>query len=367
MVIWSDAGRADTVRGLARGFTERYDVPVRVQELAFEDVRNQLKLAAPAGEGPDIISGPHDWLGELVRNGLLEPVNLREKRKEFAEVALTAFTYEDQLYGVPYGTEALAFIYNQRLVPEPPQTWQELKDVARRLQEGGMVDQGYMLPEANPYFTYPIFTGFGGYVFGQAPDGGYDPSDVGLDSTGSIQAAREIRSMVESGIIKPNIDAATMSSLFLEERGAMFFTGPWFLQEAADSQVDYAVAQLPKIEKQAVPFVGAQGFMLSAFSENKVLARTFLTEYLATGETMSKIYEEQMVAPAWVSLQDDANKALQAFTRSAEGGQPMPAIPQMALVWTDWENALTFLFEGRGQPKEIMNDAAATIRNNIAS
>ena len=35
------------------------------------------RVAGPAGEGPDIIIGAHDWLGELVTNGLLAPIDLR--------------------------------------------------------------------------------------------------------------------------------------------------------------------------------------------------------------------------------------------------------------------------------------------------
>ncbi len=365
ILIWTDGGRVDTVRELAAGFTGQYEVPVRVQELAFEDIRDQLKLAAPAGEGPDIVVGAHDWLGELVANGLVEPVDLGEKREDFDEVALEAFTYDGRLYGVPYGTEALALMYNEELVPEPPETWEDLKDTARRLQEEGAVDQGYVLQEADPYHAYPIYTGFGGYVFGQQPDGSYDPSDLGLDSPGSVEAAREIRGMVEEGLLRSNIDFETMHSLFFDGRSAMFFTGPWSLGDVQEAGVEYAIAPLPEMEQQPQPFVGAQGFMASAYSENKILARTFLTEYLATEEAMRTIYEGITIGPAWVSLQDDASEDIQVFTESAQNGQPLPAIPQMSAVFTEWENAMTFLFEGQGAPEEVMSNAAREIRAEL--
>ena len=60
-------------------------------------------MAGPAGEGPDIIVGAHDWLGELIINGLIEPIDLGELVDDFEPVTIEAFTWGDQLYAVPDG------------------------------------------------------------------------------------------------------------------------------------------------------------------------------------------------------------------------------------------------------------------------
>jgi len=83
LLIWADEDRATVVEELGAAFEEEYGVELVVQQLAFGDIRDQLRIAGPAGEGPDVIVGAHDWLGELVTNGLLAPVDLGDKADGF--------------------------------------------------------------------------------------------------------------------------------------------------------------------------------------------------------------------------------------------------------------------------------------------
>ena len=53
----------------------------------------------PTGKGPDITIGAHDWLGKLVTNGVVAPVELGDKAGEFQEVAIDAMTFDGQVYG----------------------------------------------------------------------------------------------------------------------------------------------------------------------------------------------------------------------------------------------------------------------------
>ena len=122
LTIWVDGARTKMVTDLGKKFTDKYKVAVQVQELGFGDIRDQLKIAGPAKEGPDIIIGAHDWLGELVSNGLLLNLDLGAKSASVDPVALKAFTYDAKLYGLPYLIEAVSLIYNKDFVPNPPKT-----------------------------------------------------------------------------------------------------------------------------------------------------------------------------------------------------------------------------------------------------
>jgi maltose/maltodextrin transport system substrate-binding protein/arabinogalactan oligomer/maltooligosaccharide transport system substrate-binding protein len=353
---------------LGKEFTDKYSVPVVVQELGFGDVRDQLKIAGPAGEGPDIIIGAHDWLGELVTNGLLEPMDLGDKAKSFDPVALRAFSYDGKLYGVPYAVEAIALMYNKDLVPTPPATWDELKAIAKKLQDEGKVEQGYVLQQADPYHTEPIFTGFGGYVFGKNPDGSYNPQDVGLDNEGGKAAMAEIDSMIKEGLLRKDINAETMNSLFQTGKSAMMFTGPWALNDVRKAGVNYGIAKIPKMAQTARPFVGSQGFMVNAFGKNKLLAQTFLTEFVATDEAMQALYEAVPNGPAWLPVREKVTDPdIKMFAESAADGDPMPAIPQMSAVWEAWGKAITLVFQQQEAPDKAITDAAKTIRDKIAS
>ena len=170
---------------MAEAFQSEYGVGLVVEQVA--DIRDQFVIAAPAGEGPDIILGAHDWLGQLVSSGLLAPMDLGDKADAFVDVALTGFTFDGELYGMPYATENLGFFYNTDLVAEPPTTWEEVLDVGGQLQSDGAVTYAIGLSGTN-YDIFPLQTAFGGYVFGTDADGNYDPSDVGIDSDGMIAA-----------------------------------------------------------------------------------------------------------------------------------------------------------------------------------
>ena len=112
LIIWADGTRAPVLEEVGARFEEEFGVAVEVQELEFGDIRDNLKTAAPAGEGPDIIIGAHDWLGELVANNLVQPLDLSDIEEDFLPAALQAFVYDGQLYGLPYATENIAFVYN---------------------------------------------------------------------------------------------------------------------------------------------------------------------------------------------------------------------------------------------------------------
>ena len=94
LTIWADELRAPIIEEIGRSFTEKYGVEIIIQEMGSGDIRDQLKVAGPAGEGPDIIVGAHDWLGELVTNGLLAEIDLGDKAGNFFTPAVDAFTYD---------------------------------------------------------------------------------------------------------------------------------------------------------------------------------------------------------------------------------------------------------------------------------
>lgn len=368
LTIWTDAARVKVVTELAKQFTAKYNVPVAVQEMGFGDIRNQLKIAGPAGEGADIIVGAHDWLGELVSNGLLEPIDLGDKAKSFDPVSLQAFSYNGKLYGMPYGVEAVALIYNKDLVPTPPATWEELKTIAKKLQDDKKVDQGYVLQQADAYHFEPMLSGFGGYIFGKNPDGSYNPKDLGFDNAGATAAAQELDSMVKAGLIRKDVTYDIMASLFKEGKSAMMFGGPWMLADIKAAKINYGIAPLPKMKVQPRPFVGVQGFMVSAFGKNKLLAQSFLKEYMATDEAMKMLYDAEPRGPAWIPLRDKLDDPdLKAFAASAATGDPMPAIPEMSAVWEADNKAITLIFQQQQAPDQAMKDAAKTIRDKIAS
>ena len=73
----------------------------------------------------------------------------------------------------------------------------------------------------------------------------------------------------------------------------MIVTGPWAIAEIREANVNYGFTKIPLIDGKAPrPFVGVQGFMISSFSKNKMLAKAFLNEYIATEATMKALFDK---------------------------------------------------------------------------
>jgi len=366
LTIWTDEARGRVMEEVGKTFTEKYGVKIVVQPMGFGDVRDQLKVAGPAGEGPDIIIGAHDWLGELVINALLAPIDLGDKKKFFLDAALQAFTYEGKLYGMPYLTENVALFRNPELVPDAPKTWDEVEKIADTLEKEGKVKQGYILQQGDPYHFFPVMTAFGGYVFGRDAQGNYDPKDVGLDSLGSIAAAKWLDMMVKKGHLKPEVTWEIMHTMFESGEAAMMITGPWSLPRLRQSGIPYAISNIPDGTTIGRPFLGVHGFMVNAFSKNLLLAQTFLTEFVATEETMQRLFELEPRASAFLPVREKTTDPdIAAFGKAGEVGMPMPAIPQMSAVWTAWGDAVTLIFQQQVPPDEAFKNAAQQVRTAI--
>jgi maltose-binding protein MalE len=368
LTIWVDGDKAAIVEAIGKDFQAKYNVPVRIQTSGFGDLRGKFSLAAPTGEGPDIIVAANDWIGEFYANGLVSDIDLGDKAKEFDPVSLKAFTYDSKLLGVPYAVEAIAMYYNKDLVPTPPATWEDLKALAKKLQDDKKVDQGFAFQGAgDAYGTYPLLTGFGGYAFGRDKDGNYDPKDVGLDSPGAIKAAQELDAMVKAGLVRDGLGYDQAKDLFLKGKLALYINGPWELDNIKKAGINYGIAPIPKMEQDARPFVGVQGFMVSKFSKNELLAKAFLTEFVATPESMKAFYTAKFMIPAFMSVRKEVTNAdMDAFAASVAVGDPMPAIPAMAAYWSTMGNAFTLIYQQKGDPTQIMKDAGTAARDAIA-
>ena len=367
LVVWADETRSPIISALGNEFAAQYGITLTVQEMGFGDIRDQLAVAGPSGEGPDIIIGAHDWLGQLVSNGLVAPLDLGAKAGEFLPAAIDAFAYEGQQYGLPYATENIAFFCNPDLVDPAPATWDEVMALAEDLESAfGGATTAWTIQTNDPYHYFPVMNSFGGYVFG-VTDAGYDASDVGLDSEGALAAGAFLQAMAEAGHLQPDVDYDVMHALFTGGQVACIGTGPWALGMIRDSGVAYTINSFPSGGVQAGrPFLGVQGFMVSAFSENQLLAQTVLTEVFATHEFMQALYEAGDRPSAYLSVLDGISDAdLASFGAAGAEGLPMPAIPEMASVWEAWTNAITLTITEQQAAAEAFATAAQQVRDAI--
>jgi arabinogalactan oligomer / maltooligosaccharide transport system substrate-binding protein len=365
LIIWADDTRAPVIRPFAEAFAAAEGIEVEVLEVAFDQIRDLIAVQGPAGEGPDVFIGAHDWVGQLAADGVVEPLDLGSAADDFLEVAVQAFAYEGRLYGLPYSIENIALIRNTALAPQRPATVEQMIEVGLASVAAGDADIAVGWQQPDVYHAYWLVTAAGGYVFGQDASGSYDAGDVGIDSAGSLRAAEVFADMVRRDFINADINYDVMRDSFASGRAPFAITGPWAVGDF--SGVDFVIEPLPSVDGgTAAPFVGVQGFMISAFAKNPVAAKAFVVDFMGSTDAQLELYKVGNRPPALKSaLAAVSGDALVAgFGAAGANGRPMPNIPEMGSVWSAWTDAYTNILNG-GDAATAFREAATQVRNLI--
>ena len=234
--IWADDTRTPILQALAPDFLAKYNVELVVEDLGVvQDIRSQVIIAIPAGEGPDIYIGVHDWLGALIESGLVAPIDLGAKAAEFVPSTLDAFTYTDgKLYGVPYATENLGLFYNTDLVQKVPATWDEVLQIGKALKDEGKVDYAIAISKATVVQRIAGLDGLWWLCLRQDCEWRLESHRMsGWIARASSPAVTWMEDAVEDGLIPDTLDTSTADTLFETGKIPFLMTGPWALDRIA--------------------------------------------------------------------------------------------------------------------------------------
>jgi arabinogalactan oligomer / maltooligosaccharide transport system substrate-binding protein len=372
LVIWADNDRAPILQKYADQFGQENGIKVVVQ--VATDVRQQFKDATKVGKGPDVIVGAHDWLGELVQNATVAPVNLApDVAAKFAPQAIAATKFNGQSYGVPYAVENIGLVRNTVLAPTAPTTMEQLVSTGQALVKAGKATN-ILIQEVgktgNAYYTYPYLKAFGGGIFATKANGDYDPSKVLINSAGSLTAAQELKKLGAAKVLSTNVSADNADALFDAGKAPFYITGPWSIDKAKEAGINYAISPLPSINGGKMqPFLGVQMFYVSAKAKNATFAQEFVTNYVPRKDVQLALFAAGNRPPAMTEAYDEvsaSNPDVKAWFEAGKGGQVMPNIPAMNSVWAPMGQAAADVIAGKAQPQARFDAAQKEIVANIA-
>ena len=115
----------------------------------------------------------------------------------------------------------------------------------------------------------------------------------------------------------------------------------------------------------ARPFLSVRGFLVSGFSEKPTEAQIFLSEFLATDESMQALFDAENRPPAWSGVEVE-DPVIEAFRAAGATGAYQPAIPEMGAVWESWANQMELSLLDPSSAEAEATNAAEQVRDAIA-
>lgn len=374
------------LREMGTEFEKLKGVKVEVIEIPFSDLQNKFQIAAPAGQGPDLVTGPQDWVGIFAAANLISPLDEyinNDEKNTFMPMSIESASYNNKLFAIPLSMEAMALIYNKDMIPSPPATMEALFDEAKKRtiinEKTKIYEQyGFLIEINNFYPAFPLFSGRGAYVFDKLPDGSLDPMHLGLNNEGAKEAAKilyDLKDFGKYGLIPEGIAGDKVLGLFTEKKAAMIVNGPWVINEFDKAGLNYGVAPLPPFQDGSVPkpFVGILGIMLNRFAANPDKAKDFML-FMKDKNNQLKIYRALRRIPATIealnSEEVKGDEKIQGFYQSAQNGVALPNLPVMSSVWAPMIDAMTLITSNPSDnPDKLietnLNKAVQRIENNI--
>ncbi|MET7326547.1 maltose ABC transporter substrate-binding protein [Nonomuraea sp. NPDC005650] len=353
LVIWADPSRVKPLKPFADQFGTENGVTVEVKEIS-KDNQTTFLTASQQGSGPDIMIGAHDWIGNLVQNGAIDPVTLTDEQKAaFSAKAMQAVTFNGQVYGAPYAVENIALIRNTKLAPDAPASIEDMIAKGKELKAAGKVKEVLCLPvgqKGDAFHVYPIFASAGGALFGATSTGDPDPKQVLVGSADSVKAFGKLKDLGEKGdgALRTSITNENYIVNFAGGKCAYLISGPWAMSEVKKGGISYDITAVPAFKggKPATPFVGVQTFFVASKGKNKALAQEFVANYVTNKDVAKALYEADPRPPALTAALQEVQASdpdAVKFMDAGKDGLPMPAIPEMAAIWEPFgiaENAV---------------------------
>jgi multiple sugar transport system substrate-binding protein len=200
------------------------------------DISRELlvRRLAAKDDNIDLINMDTIWTPEFAEAGWLRELKGAEKEDALDDVLAgpaDSVQWEGKTFGIPLNTNVQLLWYRKDLVPNAPETWDEMIEMAKNLPAG----EGNILEQGNKYEGYVVW--FNNLV---ASAGGeiVDPEGRPVINDATTKALEVIRNVATSGRADPSLSTATEDPVrltFEDGDGAFMLNWPYVYASARDA------------------------------------------------------------------------------------------------------------------------------------
>ncbi|MEM2455330.1 MAG: sugar ABC transporter substrate-binding protein [Candidatus Bathyarchaeia archaeon] len=244
-------------------FTKQYpEIEVEVTMIPWGELFTKYVTAFEAGTGPDVFFIPTTWAPQFIYSGYcksLEDFKNELDLNDFLPSALSAFSAEGQLYGIPLRVDTRLLNYNKRLLREAgydraPAYWpDEVLEWSKALTKEEIGQYGIgIVGKATDSLLYEfwlcwVFTN-GGAILSK------DNKECVLNSPEAIEALEFYCDLLNKYKVAPpgalDYDKTALRTMFIAEKIGMFSDGKFAIVDYAKKpDLEYGLDLIPGTKK----------------------------------------------------------------------------------------------------------------------
>ncbi|WP_042352429.1 ABC transporter substrate-binding protein [Bacillus massiliigorillae] len=359
----------DLFKDLVKEYNKSQDkVKVEAEYVPFPDTKKQLSVGIAGGTLPDAILLDNVDNASFAAMGVLEDLTTKlekwEATETFIEGPLNSAKYEDKYYGLPYASNCLGLFYNEELfaqagITEPPTTWAEFREAAKKLTKGDVKGLGIAAnkSEEGTFQFYPYLKSSGG-----------DYTDLAAE--GPINALSLLKDIYDDGSMNKDILNNTQDDLarqFAQGKIAMMVNGPWNISriEKENPNLKFAITQIPK-DKEFASVLGGENIAL--IKGGNVDPAWDFVKWLFEPERYEEFTADTGVFPARKDVLEGSDfwkndKYLKGFVPIMDVADPRGPSPDWPKVSEAIQIAIQEALTETKSPEEAMKGAAKKVES----
>lgn len=356
---------------------------IQVESLYVGQAEQQLPkiLAAIVGNAPpDLLWFNATITGQLVELDAIRPLEdwlVASRLGEGIDKALfESMQYQGHTWSVPFGTNNVGVFYRPSLfkaagITKLPQTWEELRQVARQLTRDTngdkRIDQhGIVLPLGKGEFTVflwlPFMWSSGGELVSVDKHEPTISSPYAILNEGAIAALEFWRNLIEDGSAVLSLPERGFEvDGFLAGKVAMQLTGPWTLGQLKATGVDFGVFPIPAAQRRATGIGGENLFVLKTTPQREKAALTF-AEYVLSEQFQTEWAIKTGYLPVNIKARSSAKyqafaaeqPAVKVFLEQAQYGRSRPIFPGYNRMSESLGRAIEAVLLGKSSPSAAL-------------
>jgi arabinogalactan oligomer / maltooligosaccharide transport system substrate-binding protein len=330
-----------------------------------ENVNDALRVAIPAGEGPDIIAWANDQIGGQAIAGNIVPlgeygIDMAFLEQTYEPAGVNGVVYQDQIWGLPEAQEGIAIVYNRATAdeadfPSDPEDFDGLMSSAQSFYEenNAYLFCNQALGGEDAYHVAPIYFGHGVTEYVD------DQGNAYLDSPEAIAAGEFLVELRDYHPAEASHEICR--AMLFEGRAAAWWTGPWAIADLEAEGVDYGILPMGR------PFAGIKVLLLTtnAVDRGNAEVAVDIMRYFTSYEPALQMSLANKTIPANTQALNDpevqALPTLAGFGEALNYAVPMSNSPFAGAQWGPVGSATLAIWTGAQTPQEALTAAQGAV------